>query len=252
MVSFANTPTPATRVEQLVQNEATSLLADPNSATPWTNLIQRELGPSFVSQWGGTSPAAPATTAPISTSVASLFPQLAATQPAGSAFDIGNLLQSLGVSPQFAPQLAGLLAPAAEVGRDPELGTFNPITGEYDPRGGYDPETPIGFGDPNQAYWTNEMIDARLKQLERQKAYGEQPWFTKPSLMSAWDLITGASGMETVEEETARHEAEKAKREKLNTMGLLNEGPSGDWRDVPNPNTFAESGYALGPEDPQW
>ena len=115
MVSFANTSTPATRVEQLVQNEATSLLADPNSATPWTNLIQRELGPSFVSQWGGTSPAAAATTP-----VASLFPQLAATQPV-SNLDIGNFLQSLGVSPQFAPQfapqLAGLLAPAAEVGR---------------------------------------------------------------------------------------------------------------------------------------
>jgi hypothetical protein len=115
MVSFANTSTPATRVEQLVQNEATSLLADPNAATPWTNLIQRELGPSFVSQWGGTSPAAAATTP-----VASLFPQLAATQPV-SNLDIGNFLQSLLAPQQSTQQLAGLLAPnlqGTDIGRD--------------------------------------------------------------------------------------------------------------------------------------
>jgi hypothetical protein len=45
-----------------------------------------------------------------------LFPQLAATQPS----DLGSILQSLGISPQIAQQIggAGLLAPAAEFGRD--------------------------------------------------------------------------------------------------------------------------------------
>lgn len=128
-----------TYLEQKAREEQLALGQNPDAPTPFSTIIKRELGPDTLAEWTGSAPAATTATA----TPEFVFPQLAATQP----FDINSLLQSIGLlSPQVAQQIggAGLLAPAAEVGR-----------GEF----GKPPEEWSGWAD---------MTNAELENLAKQ------------------------------------------------------------------------------------
>tara|TARA_R110002020_G_scaffold33980_4_gene103159 strand:- start:6424 stop:7116 length:693 start_codon:yes stop_codon:yes gene_type:complete len=215
--------------------------ADPEGK--FTEFVTGELGPGYVDKVLGI-------TVPPTGGTVTGLEQLAATQPTSSSFfnwdDIDNFLQSLRTSPESRYPLAGLLAPAAEVGRDPELGTFNPITGEYDPRGGYDPETPIGFGKGRPSRWGNEMLEARRAQLQAAiDSYNDPIKIGGVSLrhpvQTAWNWGAGLLGISD-EDQLREVEAEQQARTDL---GLeeerrMQQGQSGTVSDFNpfNPSTF--------------
>jgi hypothetical protein len=164
---------------------------------PFSTIIERELGPETLAQWTGSAPAAATAT----TTPEFVFPQIAATQP----FDISSVLQSLGlISPQVAQQVggAGLLAPYGfEPGADEparmvvdEHGVPRPLGG------GYDPETPVGFGKGRPSTWGNEMLEARRAQLQAAIDSYNNPIkiggvSIRPPVQTAWNWGAGLLGI---------------------------------------------------------
>jgi hypothetical protein len=189
-------------LDQQIQNEAAARAAGaPVTPGSFTDIASREVNPQFVQRALGTIPANTPPPAPAfqQTFLSGLLGQLQNATPE----------QQQQVA-RFAPQIQGLLDPSyreSDVGRDEAGYGLRPDGTFGDMGGGYDPETPVGFGVPNQAFWTNEMLNARIKQLERPIKYGEKASYTKPGAMNIWDWITGAFGMETDEEESNRHKA---------------------------------------------
>jgi hypothetical protein len=244
-------------LDQQIQNEAAARAAGaPVTPGSFTDIASREVNPQFVQRALGNIPSdtQPAPPAYQQTLLSGLLGQLQNATPE----------QQQQVA-RFAPQLQGLLGRGFQdsEGYDPDT-----------PKGPHE-ELPVGWDsgiDP--VFWTNEMLNARIKQLEQPIAYAKQSSFTKPLAMNAWDWITRAFGMETDEEESNRHKktlegnlafdmagaaAQRSDEQRQQVMAgggaaatpaAIRATPVLDEPDLPD--AFAESGYALGPGDPQW
>ena len=162
-------------LDQVIQNEAAARAAGaPVTRGSFTDIANREVGSGFVDRALGTIPANTPPPAPAfqQTLLSGLLAQLQSATPE----------QQQQVA-RFAPQLQGLLGPVlqdTDIGRD-----------EYDP-GGYDPETPVGFGEGRPEGWSNEMINSRLEQLNKARAsYNNAPQIGGVPIRSPLQTIWG-------------------------------------------------------------